>query len=189
MSAEQVALGYVHVANEVMVRPIREISVMRGFDVQAHVLASFGGAGGQHACAIARSLGINRIFIHRFSGILSAYGMGLADVVVEKQKPAGVEYRASGQPAVVNALAGLSRAAEADLVGQGVAPDTITTTVYLNLRYSGTDTAMMIPAPADGDYDWAFRIAYRREFGFELKDRPIIIDDFQGPFLWGIRRI
>ena len=73
-------LGFLAVANEVMVRPIREISVMRGFDIKAHVLATFGGAGPQHACAIARALGISKIFIHRFSGIMSAYGMGMADL-------------------------------------------------------------------------------------------------------------
>ena len=90
MSLEEVALGFLRVANEVMVRPIREISVMRGFDIKEHALACFGGAGGQHACAIARDLGISKIFIHRFSGILSAYGMGLADIVVEKQEPSAL---------------------------------------------------------------------------------------------------
>ena len=87
MTIEEVALGFLRVANEVMVRPIREISVMRGYDVKEHALACFGGAGGQHACAIARELGISKIYIHRFAGILSAYGMGLADIVVEKQEP------------------------------------------------------------------------------------------------------
>ena len=87
MSLEEVALGFLRVANEVMVRPIREISVMRGYDIKEHVLACFGGAGGQHACEIARELGISKVHIHRFAGILSAYGMGLADIVVEKQEP------------------------------------------------------------------------------------------------------
>ena len=90
MSPEEVALGFLRVANEVMVRPIREISVMRGFDIKEHALACFGGAAGQHACAIARELGISKIFIHRFAGILSAYGMGLADIVVEKQQPSAI---------------------------------------------------------------------------------------------------
>ena len=87
MSHEEVALGFLRVANEVMVRPIREISVMRGFDIKEHALACLGGAAGQHACAIARELVISKIIIHRFAGILSAYGMGLADIVVEKQQP------------------------------------------------------------------------------------------------------
>ena len=88
MTIEEVAYGFVSVANEVMARPIREISVARGHDIRKHKLACFGGAGGQHACAIARSLGVSKIFIHRFAGILSAYGLGLADVVEEIQEPA-----------------------------------------------------------------------------------------------------
>ena len=98
MSLEDIALGFIRVANEVMVRPIREISVMRGFDTKEHVLACFGGAGGQHACAIARELGISRIFIHRFAGILSAYGMGLADVVSEQQEPAAAVLPTTNSP-------------------------------------------------------------------------------------------
>jgi 5-oxoprolinase (ATP-hydrolysing) len=98
MSVEQVAMGFIRVANETMVRPIREISVMRGFDIKEHTLATFGGAGAQHACAIARALGIAKIFIHRFSGILSAYGIGLADVVAERQQPAAEIYQGAAFP-------------------------------------------------------------------------------------------
>ncbi len=81
----QVAMGFIKVANETMCRPIRALTQMKGYDVAAHALACFGGAGGQHACAIARSLGMKTIFIHRYSGILSAVGIGLADVVAEEQ--------------------------------------------------------------------------------------------------------
>ena len=78
-------MGFIMVANETMCRPIRALTQMKGYDVAAHVLACFGGAGGQHACAIARSLGMKTIFIHQYSGILSAVGIGLADVVAEEQ--------------------------------------------------------------------------------------------------------
>lgn len=81
----QVAMGFIKVANETMCRPIRALTQMRGYDVAQHVLACFGGAGGQHACAIARSLGMRTIFVHRYSGILSAVGIGLAEVVEEEQ--------------------------------------------------------------------------------------------------------
>lgn len=81
----QVAMGFIKVANETMCRPIRALTQMKGYDVAAHALACFGGAGGQHACAIARSLGMHTIFVHRYSGILSAVGIGLADVVAEEQ--------------------------------------------------------------------------------------------------------
>ena len=81
----QVAMGFIKVANETMCRPIRALTQMRGYDVAQHVLACFGGAGGQHACAIARSLGMRTIFVHRYSGVLSAVGIGLAEVVEEEQ--------------------------------------------------------------------------------------------------------
>ena len=81
----QVAMGFIKIANATMCRPIQALTQMRGYDVAQHVLACFGGAGGQHACAIARSLGMRTIFVHHYSGILSAVGIGLADVVMEEQ--------------------------------------------------------------------------------------------------------
>ena len=151
MSVEEVALGFLRVANEVMVRPIREISVMRGFDIKEHALACFGGAGGQHACAIARELGISKIFIHRFAGILSAYGMGLADIVVEIQEPSVLVLAESSQDKslkiLLKKLDKLAENARTDLVEQGYKPEQIEIKRYLNLRYQGTDTALMVPEP------------------------------------------
>jgi len=149
MSVEEVALGFLRVANEVMVRPIREISVMRGFDIKEHALACFGGAGGQHACAIARELGISKIFIHRFAGILSAYGMGLADIVVEIQEPSVLVLAESSQDKslkiLLKKLDKLAENARTDLVEQGYKPEQIEIKRYLNLRYQGTDTSLMVP--------------------------------------------
>ena len=85
MHEVQVAMGFIKIANATMCRPIQALTQMRGYDVAQHVLACFGGAGGQHACAIARSLGMRTIFVHHYSGILSAVGIGLADVVMEEQ--------------------------------------------------------------------------------------------------------
>lgn len=94
---EQVALGFLEVANETMAKPIRLLTEARGFDTAKHRLASFGGAGGQHACAIAASLGISTVIVHRYSSILSAYGMALADLVHEAQEPAsGVSHVQAG---------------------------------------------------------------------------------------------
>lgn len=86
-------MGYVRVANEAMCRPIRALTQGKGYDTSRHKLACFGGAGGQHACAIARSLGMSTVFIHRYSGILSAYGLALADVVHEAQEPCAMVYK------------------------------------------------------------------------------------------------
>jgi 5-oxoprolinase (ATP-hydrolysing) len=179
LSTEEVALGFIKVANQVMVRPIREVSVMRGYDIKEHVLACFGGAGGQHACAIARELGITKIFIHRFAGILSAYGMGLADVVVEQQEPSANTYHQNSWPLIEGRLEKLSIQAKQQLVKQGHPADQIELQRYLNLRYDGTDTAMMILQPPDLDYEKAFRAVYLREFGFDLVDRDILVDDIR----------
>ncbi len=179
MTVEEVAMGFIRVANETMVRPIREISVMRGFDVKDHILATFGGAGAQHACAIARSLGIAKIFIHRFSGILSAYGIGMANVVAERQQPAAVIYTDGAYQDLLDRLTALQEDARHELMAQGFTSDQIHAVRYLNMRYDGTDTALMIPEPEDGDFAAAFKATYRREFGFDLTDRDIHVDDLR----------
>ena len=179
LTVEETALGFLKVANEVMVRPIREVSVMRGFDIKDHVLATFGGAGGQHACAVARSLGISSIFIHRFAGILSAYGIGLADTVAEKQLPAAEVLSKSTLSGLVEKLSSLQQETEQELINQGISTEAIQSIRYLNLRYQGTDTPMMIEQPSDHDYIQAFTAAYQREFGFKLSGRNILVDDLR----------
>nr|WP_320192350.1 hydantoinase B/oxoprolinase family protein [uncultured Desulfobacter sp.] len=179
MTMEEVALGFIRVANEVMVRPIREISVMRGFDIKDHVLATFGGAGPQHACAVARALGISKIFIHRFSGILSAYGMGMADVVTERQQPSAAVLGLQALKDAEKIFKQLEKDACRELMDQGFSAEAIDTTRFLNLRYHGTDTAMMICRPEDNDYAAGFKAVYLREFGFDLSERQILIDDIR----------
>ncbi|RUM33442.1 MAG: 5-oxoprolinase, partial [Desulfobulbus sp.] len=179
LSVEETALGFVEVANEVMVRPIREVSVMRGFDVKEHVLATFGGAGGQHACAIARSLGIDTVFIHRFAGILSAYGIGLADTVAEKQQPAAATLGKKTLPGLLHSLDELQKQAEKELTDQGICPENIHSHSYFNIRYQGTDTPMMIARPADDNFAAAFSREYKREYGFDLPERDILVDDLR----------
>ncbi len=178
-SVEQVALGFIKAANETMVRPIRAISVARGYDIKEHRLACFGGAGGQHACALARSLGIREIIIHRFAGILSAFGMGMADVVRDLQSPT------AGQGATPEAVAALEprfQALEtqgrAALQEEGIAVENLAAERFLNLRYRGSITALMIPQPEDLDYDRAFRAYHRREYGFE-SEADVLIDDLR----------
>ena len=184
LTTEEVALGYLRVANEAMCRPIREITESKGFDTASHVLAAFGGAGPQHACAIARSLGIRTVFVHRFCGILSAYGMGMADVVAEAQRPfAGTLGEDRAGEDVAAAVAELEARVVAQLDEQGFTLEpsegapTITTETLLNLRYEGTDTAIMTPEPDDGDFAAAFGARFRREYGFELEGRDLVVDD------------
>jgi 5-oxoprolinase (ATP-hydrolysing) len=125
------------------------------------VLACFGGAGGQHACAIAAALGMRTIFVHRFSGILSAVGIGLAEVVQEAQEPAAAELSPSAVPDLEARLDALQAAAEGRLAAKGFAAAQVSSQRYLNLRYDGTDVPIMTPCPQDGDYAAAFERAYK----------------------------
>ncbi|KAF4636988.1 hypothetical protein G7Y89_g1087 [Cudoniella acicularis] len=190
MSADEVAYGFLTVANETMTRPIRSLTEAKGHDTSKHRLATFGGAGGQHAVAIAESLGIRQILVHRYSSVLSAYGMALADIVDERQEPDSKVWAEDGDvkqtlKKKVDELKGKSRKA---LQEQGFEDSSIVYEEYLNMRYRGTESALMVVKPEkqdvekefDGD-DWAFGKAFvkqhQQEFGFALPDRDIIVDD------------
>ena len=179
MSAEQIALGFLDVANEAMCRPIRQLTEMKGYETGKHTLACFGGAGPQHACAIARALGMKEVVVHRYCGILSAYGMGLADVVEEAQEPFAATYGPESLQVANHRADKLRETVKNQLRSQGFQEKDITTEMLLNLRYDGTDTAMMITAPEDGSNDFAagFLKQFRQEYGFELQRKAILISD------------
>ena len=192
MTADEVAYGFIKIANETMTRPIRSLTEAKGHDTSQHRLATFGGAGGQHAVAIAESLGISQILLHRYSSVLSAYGMALADVVDESQVPASTTW--SGSESVVSELKrsmdSLKEKSTATLRDQGFSDEKIVFEEYLNMRYRGTESALMIVRPAKeeadtnfGGNDWAFGKAFEKqheqEFGFTFPDREIIVDDIR----------
>ncbi|GLT30942.1 hypothetical protein SLA2020_057150 [Shorea laevis] len=182
MTVEEIALGFVNVANETMCRPIRQLTEMKGHETRNHALACFGGAGPQHACAIARSLGMTEVLIHRFCGILSAYGMGLADVVEEAQEPYAAVY---GPESILEAScreALLLKQVRHKLQEQGFSEENIRTETYLNLRYEGTDTAIMVKRKiaedgSRGDYAEEFVRLFQQEYGFKLQNRNILVCD------------
>ncbi|KAI0173536.1 Hydantoinase B/oxoprolinase-domain-containing protein [Hypoxylon sp. FL1284] len=181
---EEVALGFLAVGNETMCRPIRALTEGRGYHTSAHHLAVFGGAGGQHAASIARNLGINTVLIHRYSSILSAYGMALANLVEEVQEPSSLVLNPSSTPEILERFAALRERATQGLLQQGVSSAKyIETQQFLNLRYEGTDTQMMVLLPGDGADDGAFRRAFeelhQQEFSFLLPSREIIVDDIR----------
>ncbi|KAF5510264.1 Uncharacterized protein CGCS363_v003719 [Colletotrichum siamense] len=176
LTPEEVAMGFIQVANATMARPIRTLSEGRGFEASAHNLACFGGAGGQHAVAIARDLGIHRVLIHRLSSILSAFGMALADIVVERQEPEAVTYGPEAQERLTQRFASVSLQGTKDLELQGIPAHRVSHEKFLNMRYRGSDTALMIPEPEDGDFAAAFVTRHHREFGFS-QERDILIDD------------
>lgn len=191
MSLDEVAYGFLTVANEAMTRPIRSITEAKGHDSSKHRLATFGGAGGQHAVAIAESLGVRQILIHRYSSVLSAYGMALADVVDERQEPDSTVWKDDSSSVVDELKAKMERLKEksrAALKDQGFAAEEIVFEEYLNMRYRGTESALMVVKPSKEDadknfdgQDWAFGKAFvrhhRYEFGFTLDERDIIVDD------------
>ncbi|KAL9123787.1 MAG: hypothetical protein Q9217_006818, partial [Psora testacea] len=190
MTLDEVAYGFIKIANETMTRPIRSLTEAKGHDTSQHRLATFGGAGGQHAVAIAESLGITQILVHRYSSVLSAYGMALADVVDESQVPESKVWsdKANIVSELKKTMDGLKERSTARLRDQGFHDESIVFEEYLNMRYRGTESALMIVRPSQeeaekefGDDDWAFGKAFikqhEQEFGFTLPDRDIIVDD------------
>ncbi|EIW77667.1 5-oxoprolinase [Coniophora puteana RWD-64-598 SS2] len=181
MGLDEIVYGFIKVANETMCRPIRALTEARGYSTSEHVLASFGGAGGQHACEIARLLGIKTILVHRHSSILSAYGLALADRAFELQEPSSTFYSSSTRPELSTRLDKLASRVVDELQAQGFPSDKITTERMLNMRFEGTDTALMVlPTSSDGDgkedFEAAFKRVYKAEFGFLLKAR-VLVDD------------
>ncbi|WWC86389.1 uncharacterized protein L201_001265 [Kwoniella dendrophila CBS 6074] len=170
--------GFVKVANETMSRPIRTLTEARGFKTDDHVLASFGGAGGQHACEIAELLGIERVLIHKYSSILSAYGLALADRVYELQEPASDTYSSTSQSALFGRLDDLSKKVTKVLKDSGFPDSNVQLERLLNMRFDGSDTALMVLETDNGkgDYEEEFKRAYKEEFGF-LLNKNIIVDD------------
>ncbi len=176
--AEQVADGFIKIAVENMANAIKKISVQRGYDVTRYTLNCFGGAGGQHACLVADALGMTSVLIHPFSSLLSAYGMGLADIRSVRQQaieePFGEEVRASLEKVVRK----LSRAATDEVVGQGVTPQKIKVHVRAHVRYAGTDTALIVDA--DGlklsKIKSAFQRAHKARFGFIDRKKSLVLE-------------
>ncbi|KAK0457672.1 Hydantoinase B/oxoprolinase-domain-containing protein [Desarmillaria tabescens] len=184
MTFEEVASGFLRVANEAMSRPIRTLTEARGYESANHNLVIFGGAGGQHGTAIATLLGISRILVARFSSILSAYGMALADVVVEEQEPSSsiLDSRSGADNTAVYAslrtrAETLIQRARDSLASQGFAQSQVTTEVSYNCRFQGTSTALMVREPEDGDFVGNFVKQHDQLFGFTLQDRVIYVDD------------
>lgn len=178
-TTETLALGFLSIANATMTRPIRTLSEGRGYGAASHNLGSFGGAGGQHAVFIARDLGIQRVIIPCYSSVLSAYGMALADVVVETQEPAALIFSKEVVGEIKTRFESLSSRGTKDLEVQGFDAETTQHEYFLNMRYQGSDTSLMIPVSEKiDDAGAAFTARHTREFGFS-QSRNILIDDIR----------
>ena len=177
--SEDVAAGYLKIAVENMANAIKEISIRRGYDVTEYTLCCFGGAGGQHACMIADTLGMERIFIHPYAGVLSAYGMGLADLRAVKEKSVETKLEAAALPDVAATLETLGRDAEAEVAPQLTPGDRMRIEHRVHLRYDGTDSALEVSYPSEGDVveglRQAFEAEHRQRYGFVMADQPLIV--------------
>lgn len=175
---EAVAEGFVTIAVENMANAIKKISVQRGYDVTEYLLNCFGGAGGQHACLVADALGMEAVLIHPFSGLLSAYGIGLSSVFASRQqallKPLAEESRTE----IGSLIAALRKAVIAELAAQGIAENTVAARPVLHIRYDGTDTTLPVNFEGDSILQAKrdFEAAHKAQFGFVYDDKPMIIE-------------
>ena len=179
MSHAAIAAGFLRIAVENMANAIKHISVQRGYDVTEYTLTCFGGAGGQHACMVADALGMQRVYIHPFAGVLSAYGMGLADVRTLKQ--AAVEKLLSDE--LLRSLNSLFEKIElhvrSEVEAQGLAAEQIRVAKTLALKYDGTDTAIVLPLEAKTSSNSivkAFEATYRKRYGFLMPGCGLVIE-------------
>ncbi|GLS41377.1 5-oxoprolinase [Mesorhizobium tianshanense] len=177
-SPEAVAEGFVTIAVENMANAIKKISVQRGYDVTEYLLNCFGGAGGQHACLVADALGMEAVLIHPFSGLLSAYGIGLSSVFASRQQALLKPLAQDSWPAIDELIATLRKAVIDELAAQGITDDAVASKPVLQVRYDGTDTALPVNFEhgsierAKGD----FETAHKAQFGFVYDDKPMIVE-------------
>jgi len=176
MSSGHVAEGFLNIAVENMANAIKKISVERGYDITAYALNCFGGAGGQHACLVADALGMETVFLHPYAGILSAYGMGLADFTAMRERALECVLSDETFASLRVVLDELAVEARAELSAQDIAEDLIEVRERLLLRYAGTDTALEIPFAPMGEVIRAFEDAHQRRFGFIQPGKDVIVE-------------
>ncbi len=175
-SPEQVAEGFIHIAVTNMANAIKKISVERGYDVTKYTLVSFGGAGGQHACLVADALGMTRALIHPLAGVLSAYGMGMADITAMREVSMEVVLDDDALPQCQHALDQLAQATRSQVASQGVADPHIRLIQRCHLRYEGTDAALVVPYGSAAQMRDHFEQTYSQRYSFLMPDKRLIIE-------------
>jgi 5-oxoprolinase (ATP-hydrolysing) len=182
---QEIAAGFLRIAVENMANAIKKVSIQRGHDPADHVLTAFGGAGGQHACLVADALGMKRVFIHPHAGVLSAYGIGLADTVVIRERAVEARLRPELIPPLLELLKALEDEGRQELVAQGCPLETIEVRRQVHLKVEGTDTALVVTqaAAAAEDQDGAvsglvraFEAAHRQRYGFVMAGQPLVVE-------------
>ena len=175
-SPEAVAEGFINIAVQQMANAIKKISVARGYDVTRYTLQCFGGAGGQHACLVADALGMTRVFVHPLAGVLSAYGMGLADQSVIREQAVEVTLSAQALPEIEEELLALAAAAQAELQRQQVSTGTVSQFKRVHVRYEGSDSALVVPFGSMAEIKSSFEAAYRQRFSFLMLGKGLVVE-------------
>ena len=175
-SPEAVAEGFINIAVQQMANAIKKISVARGYDVTRYTLQCFGGAGGQHACLVADALGMTRVFVHPLAGVLSAYGMGLADQSVIREQAVEVTLSAQALPEIEEELLALAAAAQAELQRQQVSTGTVSQFKRVHVRYEGSDSALVVPFGSMAEIKSSFEAAYRQRFSFLMHGKGLVVE-------------
>ncbi|MPY76521.1 MAG: 5-oxoprolinase [Alphaproteobacteria bacterium] len=175
-SPQEVADGFLKIAVQNMANAIKKISIERGYDVTEYTLCCFGGAGGQHACLVADALGMTKVFIHPFAGVLSAYGMGLADIRAIREKTVEAVLDEALMPQLAAGLDSLAIAAKQEITRQGVAPEEVEIHRRVHLKYQGTDTAQVVDFADASAMAAAFQEAHRQRYGFVMSDKPLVAE-------------
>lgn len=178
---EEVAQGFLAIAVDKMASAIKKISLQRGYDVSEYTLCCFGGAGGQHACALADVLGIRQIFLHPYAGVLSAYGMGLADLRTIRQQSVEAPLTESLLPDLTAVAAALTQQGQAELQRQEVPLERMQSVVKVYLRYQGTDAPLAVNydsgagQPSCTELQTQFETAHRQRYGFIAPHKPLVV--------------
>jgi 5-oxoprolinase (ATP-hydrolysing) len=173
---EEVAEGFIRIAVQQMANAIKKISVARGYDVTRYTLQCFGGAGGQHACLVADALGMSRVFVHPLAGVLSAYGMGLADQTVIREQAMELVLTAEVLPLIAECLDALGTGAQAELERQQVGAGPVRVHHNVHVRYEGTDSALVVPFGTLDAMQAAFEAAYRQRFAFLMAGKGLVVE-------------
>ena len=174
-SPESIADGFLRIAVQQMANAIKKISVARGYDVTRYTLQCFGGAGGQHACLVADALGMKQVYVHPLAGVLSAYGMGLADQSLMKEQAVELRLTPEAMPALLGPLQSLGEAAREALSKQALG-DAIEMHERVHVRYEGSDSALMVRMGTLVEITQAFEAAYRQRFAFLMTGKALMVE-------------
>ena len=175
-AAEVVAEGFIDIAVQQMANAIKKISVARGYDVTGYTLQCFGGAGGQHACLVADALGMTQVFVHPLAGVLSAYGMGLADQNVIREQAIELPLHEQSMPLIAEQLDTLAFGAKSELERQQVNAGVVAMHRRVHVRYDGSDSALVVPFGMLESMTTAFEAAYRQRFSFLMQGKRLIVE-------------